>query len=138
LTLHLYEHFRGEKQWRSVELWRDVVKNFYEKKVAEEANKPRKNSEFVEKVFVASEIIFLISLKKKTIRGLTQGPIMDKIMNFGVKQLLEKTKLKSTSLSEDEILNINFSILRDVASYLAKLTENLSIATDIFIPIASE
>ena len=61
MTLHLYEHFRGEKQWRSVELWKDVVKNFYEKKIAEEANKPRKNSEFVEKVFVAYEIIFLIS-----------------------------------------------------------------------------
>jgi len=69
---------------------------------------------------------------------LTQGPIMDKIMGFGVKQFLEKTKLKSSSLSEDEILNIYFSILRDVASYLAKLTDSLLVATDIMTPIAKE
>jgi len=51
---------------------------------------------------------------------------------------LEKTKLKAPSLSEDEILNIYWSILRDVSSYLAKLSESLSVATDILIPIASE
>ena len=60
-------------------------------------------------------------------------------MNIGgVNKFLEKTKLKASNLSEDEVLNINWSILRDVSSYLAKLSESLSVATDISIPIASE
>jgi len=65
---------------------------------------------------------------------------MDKIINYGydLQRLLEKTRSKENTLSENDIFNIYFSLLRDVAFYLAKLIDKMSSASEILITIASE
>jgi len=63
---------------------------------------------------------------------------MDKIINYGMKQFLEKTRSKETLLSDNDVFNIYFSILHDVAFYLAKLTDTMSSASEVLITIASE
>ena len=60
---------------------------------------------------------------------------MDKIFNLSVKQFLEKTKSRTNSLSDREIY---FSILHDVAYYLGRLTESISVATEILVEVATE
>lgn len=61
---------------------------------------------------------------------------MDKIFNLSVKQFLDKTsKSRTTSLSDREIY---FSILHDVAYYLGRLTESISVATEIIIEVTTE